>query len=333
MASPLPLAGIRVVEFSHMVMGPSCGLVLGRSRRRRDQGRAGRGGRQYAAAAGLGRRLLPGLQSQQAQPARSTCPIAKGLAFARRLIARADVLIENFRPGGLDRARARLRGARAGQSAPHLLLAQGVSRRPLREPRRARRGGADDGRARLHDGPPGPAAARRRSGQRHHGRHVRRHRHPGGAARARRAPAAASWCAARCSRTTRSWSRPTWRNSPSPECRRRRCRRASPPGPSTTCSTPRDGKQIFIAVVTDTQWRTFCDGFRSAWTCWPTRACDQSAAGRGPRASAPAAARAVQGAHPGRDQPHLRGRRNLPLRRSGAPTNCSTTRISTCRAP
>ena len=25
----LPLAGIRVVEFSHMVMGPSCGLILG----------------------------------------------------------------------------------------------------------------------------------------------------------------------------------------------------------------------------------------------------------------------------------------------------------------
>lgn len=25
---PLPLAGVRVVEFVHMVMGPSCGLVL-----------------------------------------------------------------------------------------------------------------------------------------------------------------------------------------------------------------------------------------------------------------------------------------------------------------
>jgi crotonobetainyl-CoA:carnitine CoA-transferase CaiB-like acyl-CoA transferase len=26
---PLPLAGIRVVEFTHMVMGPTCGMVLG----------------------------------------------------------------------------------------------------------------------------------------------------------------------------------------------------------------------------------------------------------------------------------------------------------------
>src|ERR1700693_587482 len=25
----LPLAGVRVVEFSHMVMGPTCGMILG----------------------------------------------------------------------------------------------------------------------------------------------------------------------------------------------------------------------------------------------------------------------------------------------------------------
>ena len=28
MSGPLPLEGIRVVEFSHMVMGPTCGLIL-----------------------------------------------------------------------------------------------------------------------------------------------------------------------------------------------------------------------------------------------------------------------------------------------------------------
>ena len=27
-ARPLPLAGLRVVEFTHMVMGPTCGMVL-----------------------------------------------------------------------------------------------------------------------------------------------------------------------------------------------------------------------------------------------------------------------------------------------------------------
>ncbi len=28
MSGPLPLDGVKVVEFSHMVMGPSCGLIL-----------------------------------------------------------------------------------------------------------------------------------------------------------------------------------------------------------------------------------------------------------------------------------------------------------------
>ena len=28
-ARDLPLAGIRVVEFTHMVMGPTCGIILG----------------------------------------------------------------------------------------------------------------------------------------------------------------------------------------------------------------------------------------------------------------------------------------------------------------
>ena len=28
-SKPLPSAGIRVVEFTHMVMGPTCGLLLG----------------------------------------------------------------------------------------------------------------------------------------------------------------------------------------------------------------------------------------------------------------------------------------------------------------
>ncbi len=27
-ASSLPLAGIRVIEFTHMVMGPTCGMIL-----------------------------------------------------------------------------------------------------------------------------------------------------------------------------------------------------------------------------------------------------------------------------------------------------------------
>jgi crotonobetainyl-CoA:carnitine CoA-transferase CaiB-like acyl-CoA transferase len=101
MNAPLPLQGIRVVELSHMVMGPSCGLVLGdlgadvikvepvgegdNTRRL-----PGTGAGFFAAFNRNKRSLALDVKSE------------KGLAFARRLIARADVLLENFRPGGLD---------------------------------------------------------------------------------------------------------------------------------------------------------------------------------------------------------------------------------------
>ena len=98
----LPLAGIRVVEFSHMVMGPSCGLVLG------DLGADVI--KVEPVGEGDNTRRLPGSGAGFFQAFnRNKRSLAldvkspKGLGFARRLIARADVLIENFRPGGLDR--------------------------------------------------------------------------------------------------------------------------------------------------------------------------------------------------------------------------------------
>ena len=98
----LPLAGIRVVEFSHMVMGPSCGLVLG------DLGADVI--KVEPVGEGDNTRRLPGSGAGFFQAFnRNKRSLAldvkspKGLAFARRLVRRADVLIENFRPGGLDR--------------------------------------------------------------------------------------------------------------------------------------------------------------------------------------------------------------------------------------
>ncbi len=102
MNSALPLAGIRVIEFSHMVMGPSCGLVLG------DLGADVI--KVEPVGEGDNTRRLPGSGAGFFQAFnRNKRSLAldvkspKGLAFARRLISRADVLIENFRPGGLDR--------------------------------------------------------------------------------------------------------------------------------------------------------------------------------------------------------------------------------------
>lgn len=95
----LPLAGVRVVEFSHVVMGPACGLVLA------DLGAdvvkveplTGDKTRTLGAASA-------GVFTTYSRNKRSVAVDVRapeGLAFAKRLLADADVLIENFRPGAL----------------------------------------------------------------------------------------------------------------------------------------------------------------------------------------------------------------------------------------
>ena len=53
---PLPYAGLRVVEFSHMVMGPTSGMILA------DMG--AEEGRRHTRAIGLRCRFFPHVQSQ-----------------------------------------------------------------------------------------------------------------------------------------------------------------------------------------------------------------------------------------------------------------------------
>src|SRR5438105_9146174 len=106
-AQKLPLAGVRVVEFSHMVMGPTCGMILG------DLGAevikveplAGDNTRRLiGTGAGFFRmfnRNKRSLAVDLADP--------QGLDAVDRLIESADELIENFKPGtmanyGLDYA-------------------------------------------------------------------------------------------------------------------------------------------------------------------------------------------------------------------------------------
>ena len=97
----LPLAGVRVVEFSHVVMGPACGLVLadlGAEVVKVEPPIGGDKTRNLAAASA-------GVFTTYSRNKRSVAADVRtpeGLAFTRRLIARADVLIENFRPGALD---------------------------------------------------------------------------------------------------------------------------------------------------------------------------------------------------------------------------------------
>lgn len=97
----LPLVGIRVLEFTHMVMGPSAGLVLA------DLGADVTriepiGGDQTRKLQGSG----AGYFAMYNRNKRSVCldlKAARGIEIARHLARSADVLIENFRPGTLER--------------------------------------------------------------------------------------------------------------------------------------------------------------------------------------------------------------------------------------
>ena len=99
--APTPLAGLKVIEFTHMVMGPTVGHVL-----------AGLGAeivRVEPIGGDRTRRLLgsgAGYFPMYNRGKQSICLDLKskdGLAVAKDLCAGADILVENFRPGALDR--------------------------------------------------------------------------------------------------------------------------------------------------------------------------------------------------------------------------------------
>ena len=97
----LPLAGIRVVEFTHMVMGPTCGLVLG------DLGAevikvepiAGDNTRRLL---GLGAGFFPNYNRNKKSIAIDLHTDA-GKKIAHQLIAPADIVSENFKAGTIER--------------------------------------------------------------------------------------------------------------------------------------------------------------------------------------------------------------------------------------
>ena len=99
--SALPLEGVRVVEFAHMVMGPSCGLVLA------DLGAevikveplAGDNTRRLEAA---GAGFFPVFNRNKKSLA-VDLQKEPGRALVLKLLKKADVLTENFRPGALDK--------------------------------------------------------------------------------------------------------------------------------------------------------------------------------------------------------------------------------------
>jgi crotonobetainyl-CoA:carnitine CoA-transferase CaiB-like acyl-CoA transferase len=98
---PLPYAGVRVIEFTHMVMGPTCGLVLG------DLGAEvikvePLEGDSTRRLLGSGAGFFPAFNRNKKSLALDLKQ-PEGREAALRLIATADIVSENFKPGTMAR--------------------------------------------------------------------------------------------------------------------------------------------------------------------------------------------------------------------------------------
>ncbi|MCB2108155.1 MAG: CoA transferase, partial [Rhodobacteraceae bacterium] len=101
MSGGLPLAGLKVVEFTHMVMGPAVGVILA------DLGAEivkiePIGGDNTRRLKGSGSGYFPMYNRNK----RSVCLDLKspeGKKIALQLLEKADIVIENFRPGAMDK--------------------------------------------------------------------------------------------------------------------------------------------------------------------------------------------------------------------------------------
>ena len=97
----LPLAGLKVVEFTHMVMGPAVGAILAEL------------GAEVIKVEPVGgdatRKLLgsgAGYFAMYNRNKESICldlKSAQGLEVAKRLVAAADIVVENFRTGAMEK--------------------------------------------------------------------------------------------------------------------------------------------------------------------------------------------------------------------------------------
>ncbi len=97
----LPLAGIRVLEFSHMVMGPTCGMILA------DLGAEvikiePPGGDKTRSLPGLGIGFFRSFNRNKKSVVLDIST-ADGQATAKELAAQCDVVLENFRPGLMEK--------------------------------------------------------------------------------------------------------------------------------------------------------------------------------------------------------------------------------------
>src|SRR6188472_1155544 len=103
-STPGPLAGLRVVEMGQLLAGPFCGQLLG------DFGAEviklespGQGDpmREWGREKPYGRSLWWPVVARNKKSVTCNLRTPRGQGLARDLIAQADIVVENFRPGTL----------------------------------------------------------------------------------------------------------------------------------------------------------------------------------------------------------------------------------------
>jgi crotonobetainyl-CoA:carnitine CoA-transferase CaiB-like acyl-CoA transferase len=100
-APPLPLTGLRVVEFTHMVMGPTCGMVLADMGAEVIKVEPIDGDRtRHLLGAGAG--FFP-MFNRNKKSIAIDLHAPEGAEVARKLAASADVVAENFKPGTMKK--------------------------------------------------------------------------------------------------------------------------------------------------------------------------------------------------------------------------------------
>jgi crotonobetainyl-CoA:carnitine CoA-transferase CaiB-like acyl-CoA transferase len=101
----LPYTGLRVVEFTHMVMGPTCGMVLadlGAEVIKVEPIGHGRNGDATRQLLGSGAGFFP-MFNRNKKSLALDLQTPEGKEAALRLIATADVVSENFKPGTMQK--------------------------------------------------------------------------------------------------------------------------------------------------------------------------------------------------------------------------------------
>ena len=125
--TPLPLAGVRVIDFTQVMMGPVCTQMLG------DYGadvikieRAGAGDLSRGTFGPPGEHDNPVFCSLNRNKRSAALDLKNGehMAVVRRLIAEADVVVSNFRAGVMDRMGLSYEACRALN--PRLIYAVGT---------------------------------------------------------------------------------------------------------------------------------------------------------------------------------------------------------------